>query len=67
VSAERDAERKAIFDRLQKQFGEIQAALDQELALFLKQSEMLARLLKAERLAREELNRLPYITAPAHD
>jgi len=67
MSASQDAERKARFDRLEQQLGEMQALLDEELASFLKRGEMLTELLKQERLAREELNRLRYITAPAHD
>ena len=67
MSASQDAERKAGFDRLEQQLGEMQALLDEELASFLKRGELLTELLKQERLAREELNRLPYITAPAHD
>jgi hypothetical protein len=67
VSAERDAERKARFDRLEQQLAEMKALLDEELASFLKRGELLAQLLKAERLAREELIRLQYIVPPAHD
>ena len=67
MSRAQDAERNARFDRLQQQLGEMQALLDEELASFLKRGEMLTQLLKQERLAREELSRLPYITAPAHD
>jgi hypothetical protein len=67
VSRETDAEREATFDRLDKQLTEMRAALDHELALFLKQGELLTQLLRAERLAREELERIPYIVPPAHD
>lgn len=61
------AERKARFDRLEQQLAEVRTLLDAELASLMERAELLAQLLKAERLAREELNRLPYIAPSAHD
>ena len=67
MSAERDAERQVRFARLEQQLAEVRTLLDAELASLMERAELLAQLLKAERLAREELNRLPYIAPPAHD
>jgi hypothetical protein len=65
MSTERDAGDAAAFDRMDKHLTELRTKIDEQLESFIRQGEILTRLLKEEREAQAE--KKLHFMPPAHD